>query len=150
MRMGLGEWNRRYRRVLAMSPKELADRLRQQATARADFLRYKVGAGFKPRLDGSRSTGPDPHFFFSADSVPHLCSRLRDLFPKEADQIVERAERICKHRFDLLGYKDLHYGTEIDWHARRSDPLPWEKARAVASISVGQNRPKKRNADPDE
>ena len=145
MRIGLGEWNRRYRRVLAMSPKELADRLRQQATARADFLRYKVGAGFEPRLDGSQSAGPDPHFFFSADSVPHLCSRLRELFPKEADQIVDHAERICKHRFDLLGYKDLDYGTEIDWHCdrvheKRAPRKAWFQIRYLDFAEVGDSK----------
>ena len=143
--MGLGDWNRRYRRVAAMSPNELADRLRQQATARLDFWRYKVGAGFEPRLDGSHSTRSDPYFFFSADSVPRLCSRLRELFPKEADQIVERAERIRKHRFDLLGYKDLDYGTEIDWHCdrvhgKRAPRKPWFQIRYLDFGEVGDSK----------
>jgi len=117
--MGLGQWNNRYRRLMAMSPKEVADRLRQQTTARMDFLRYTLGGSFKPHLDGSASARVEPHFFFPPEAVPLLCSRLRELFPKETYQIIERSQRICEHRFDLLGYRDLNYGFEIDWHCDR-------------------------------
>ena len=36
--------------------------------------------------------------------------------PRQTDRIVQQAETICSHRFDLLGYKDIDYGTPIDWH----------------------------------
>src|ERR1022692_5290448 len=35
------------------------------------------------------------------------------------------AEKICQHRFDLLGYKDLDFGTPIDWHF---DPVHRKRA----------------------
>ena len=100
-----------------MERAEIADRVRQQAMARFDWLRYKAGLDFAPQMAETVST--QPHFFFSPGSVPALCGRLRELFPETADQIVQRAERICQHRFDLLGYEALDYGAEIDWHSDR-------------------------------
>jgi len=50
MNKGLGEWKRLSQRLRGMSPRELADRLRQHTTARVDFLRHKVGFDFEPRL----------------------------------------------------------------------------------------------------
>jgi hypothetical protein len=128
-----------------MSPKELADRLRQQATARIDFLRYKAGAGFEARFDLKAPARREGLFFFAADSIPKVCSRLRECFPKETDQIIERAERICKHRFDLLGYRDLDYGAEIDWHCdrvhgKRAPRKPWFQIRYLDFAEVGDSK----------
>jgi Heparinase II/III-like protein/Heparinase II/III N-terminus len=127
---------------MAMSPKEIADRLRQQATARWDFLRYKAGGNFGGSFDLKGSGRRDPRFFFSSDSIPRLCARLRERLPKETDQIIERAERICQHRFDLLGYRDLDYGTEIDWHldrvhGKQSPRKPWFKIHYLDFAEVG-------------
>lgn len=145
MSIGLGEWRNRYRRAVAMSPKELADRLRQLAIARLDFLRYRVGGSFERYPGVSAAARPEPHFFFSADAHTQLCSRLRDFFPKESDQIIERAERICKHRFDLLGYRDLDYGPEIDWHCdlvhgKRAPRKPWFQIRYLDFTEVGDSK----------
>ncbi len=101
-----------------MSSKELGDRLRQQAAARLDLLRYRAGMSFEPSL-ASPSAPSQARFFFAADDVPGLCERIKQIFPAEAADIVARAERICQHRFDLLGYRDLDYGPEIDWHCDR-------------------------------
>jgi hypothetical protein len=145
MSMELEEWKSRYRRAMGMSSKELANRLRQQATARLDFLRYKVGIEFEPRLDGSTSARPAPHFFFSTDDIPRLCSRLRELFPEQTERIIAQAERICKHRFDLLGYRELDYGMEIDWHcdrvhAKRASRKPWFQIRYLDFEEVGDSK----------
>src|SRR5579859_2433278 len=118
-----------YRRLLAMDRAEIVDRIRQQATARLDLARYKAGADFAPRMLATVS-GAQPRFFFSHDAVPGLCARLRELFPETAHQIIERAERICNHRFDLLGYEAVDYGAEIDWHCdrihgKRAPRKPW-------------------------
>src|SRR5205807_5323219 len=61
------------------------------------------------RVDTSR-------FFFAPAQVRDLCDLLRELLPGQTSEIVNRAERVCQHRFDLLGYEGLDYGTEIDWH----------------------------------
>ena len=116
MTAGPAGWKRVYQRVRSMSSAEIADRVRQQAAARLDWLRYKFGSDFAPEISNTQG---QPRFFFSAEDIPQLCSRSRELFPESAEQIIGRAERICQHRFDLLGYKAVDYGTVIDWHCDR-------------------------------
>jgi hypothetical protein len=130
---------------MAMSPKEIADRMRQQLTARWDFLRYKAGGNLERSFYLKASGRGEPKFFFSADSIPQLCARLRERLPTEMDQIVERAERICQHRFDLLGYRDLDYGTEIDWHldrvhGKQAPRKPWFKIHYLPEVGAARLR----------
>src|SRR6266576_1044520 len=136
-------WKRVYRRVRSMGVAEVTDRLRQYATARLDWVRYKVGSDFFPEI----TTVPQgqPRFFFSPEDVPHLCSRLRELFPETAEQIVRRADRICEHRFDLLGYEAVDYGTEIDWHCDRvhgklAPRKPWFNLKYLDFDLVGDSK----------
>jgi Heparinase II/III-like protein/Heparinase II/III N-terminus len=144
MSQGLGEWKKLYQRAVAMSMTELADRMRQQATARLDLLRYRAGISFEPRL-GNVSRPSQARFFFSADEIPYLCAQLHQIFPAEADEIVERAERICRHQFDLLGYRGLDYGPEIDWHCDRVHGIraprkPWFQIRYLDFAEVGDSK----------
>lgn len=125
-----------------MSGRELADRLRQHATARLDFVRHKSGMGFELDLLDRESARAEPHFFFSSGSVANICSRLLQLLPSETDDIIERAERICDHRFDLLAYKELDYGPEIDWHyelvhKKRAPKKPWFEIHYLDFAEVG-------------
>ena len=67
---------------------------------------------------------------------------LRERMPQQAETIVKRAEKICRHRFDLLGYEDLDYGREIDWHSdrvhgKRAPHDLWFKIRYLDFASVG-------------
>ena len=139
----MANWKRLYRRVWDMSGAELGDRVRQLATSRLDLLRYRVGADFAPQLTPVSSG--QPHFFFSPQEVPSLCSRLLQLFPETAERIVERAERICEHRFDLLGYEGLDYGSEIDWHCDRVHGKhalrkPWFQVKYLDFAEVGDSK----------
>ena len=89
-----------------MDQDEILDRLRQQATARADALKYRLGVSFDgdmPEVQVARQG----RFFFAPGQLPVLLSLLRDRLPQQAEQIIQRAEKICRHRFDLLGYEDL-------------------------------------------
>ena len=136
-------WKRVYRRMLSMDRAEIVDRVRQQATARLDLARYKLGADFAPRM--RTVSGQRPHFFFSPDAVPGLCSKLREIFPATAEQIIERAERICEHRFDLLGYEAVDYGAEIDWHCdrvhgKRAPRKPWFRMKYLDFAEVGDSK----------
>jgi hypothetical protein len=123
---------------------EIGDRIRQLAMARLDLARYKAGAEFAPAMN-SVASGSQPTFFFSTDEVPGLIERLRQSFPQEAKQIVERAERICAHRFDLLGYDGVDYGEEIDWHCDRvhgirAPKLPWYRIKYLDFDEVGDSK----------
>jgi len=136
-------WKRLYGRVLSMDGAEIVDRLRQHATARLDWVRYKLGSDFSPEI--ANAPQGQPRFFFSPEDVPRLCSRLRELLPETAEQIVHRAERICEHRFDLLGYEAVDYGTEIDWHCdrvhgKRAPRKPWFKLKYLDFNQVGDTK----------
>ena len=140
----VADWKRISARLKTMSRAELADRLRQQTTARLDFWSHKAGAGVKPRFR-SLVAGAAPQFFFSPEQVPELCSRLRQLFPDTARQIIQRAERISEHRFDLLGHEALDYGAEIDWHSdrvhgKRAPLKPWFQINYLDFAEVGDSK----------
>ena len=70
---------------------------------------------------------------------------LKQVFPSQADDIVVRAEKICRHRFDLLGYENLDYGAEIDWqldvvHGKRGPRKPWFKVKYLEFEEVGDSK----------
>ena len=136
-------WRRVYERVRAMRAAEITDRVRQHASARADWVRYKLGSDFAPEI--ANSAPGQPRFFFSPEQVPGLCSKLRELFPETVEQIIQRAERICQHRFDLLGYNAIDYGPKIDWHcdwvhSKRAPRKPWFHVRYLDFDEVGDSK----------
>src|SRR5947209_7409416 len=129
--MGAISRTSRIGRIAGMGKAELLDRLRQYVTARADLLRYRIGFDFDPQ---SSNGAPDGQFFFSSADIASVCDALKRVFPAEADDIVLRAENICRHKFNLLGYENLEYGAEIDWHLdvvhrKRAPREPWFRVK---------------------
>ncbi len=113
--MGIAKWRRIADRVARMHRGELRDRLRQELGKRQDGLLAKVGYDFGRHIRRSwRSRGGN--FFFGPGDVAGRLDLLRQRVPEQADAIVRQAEKILQHRFDLLGYNDLAYGSPIDWH----------------------------------
>jgi hypothetical protein len=111
--MSLRRWREIAERLRQMSHSELRDRLRQEFSKRQDGLLSQLGYNF---VKASQSGAPQRSFFFTSDSVDSVLAQIRLRLPEKAEQIVEQANQIRKHRFDLLGYKDLDYGSAIDWH----------------------------------
>ncbi len=136
-------WNRRVGRLTSMDRHELFDRLRQYITARVDVLRYRGGDALGDAQ--ILPAAPAGRFFFTPAEVPSLCALLKQVFPAQADNIILQAEKICRHRFDLLGYENLDYGAEIDWHsdvvhAKRGPRKPWFKVRYLDFEEVGDSK----------
>jgi hypothetical protein len=126
-----------------MSPAEAYDRLRQCWSARLDLTHSRLGFSFEPKLRSSDSH--QAHFFFDPRNVSSMCTLLKRRLPQQADETMAQAERICRHRFDLLGYEGLDYGTEIDWqcdrvHDRRAPRQPWYKIRYLDFEEVGDSK----------
>ncbi len=124
-----------------MDRHELFDRLRQYLTARADVMRYGNSYDFVSEVQAGAAV-PEGRFFFTSAHAQELCASLKQVFPAQADDIVLRAEKICRHRFDLLGYEDLDYGAEIDWqsdlvHGKRASRKPWFKVKYLDFDEVG-------------
>lgn len=129
-----------------MDRHELFDRLRQYTAARTDLLRYRGGNlsnfAVNAAVSSAAQTGS---FFFTPAEVPSLCTLLKEAFPEQAQHILSQAEKICQHRFDLLGYENLDYGAEIDWHAdifhgKRAPRKPWFKINYLDFREVGDSK----------
>ena len=127
-----------------MSRDELRTRGGQEFAKRWDATLY--GLGIRPENyvpDTSKVGGTN--FFFTAAVLPEIAAIIRERLPHEADLIIEEAERICLHHFDLLGYVDLDYGKEIDWHLdavnRKRAPLKrWYKIHYLDFNEVGDHK----------
>lgn len=139
MRKTLGD---RWARLSSMSASELLDRVRQHSTARLDAVRYRMGSRFETAIQDRQRA---PRFFFGPDDVSALCQVLWQRLPHQANTIISRADKICLHRFDLLGYEDLDYGSEIDWHCdrvhrKRAPRNPFYQVRYLNFDEVGDSK----------
>jgi hypothetical protein len=99
-----------------MSKDELVDRVSQHVNARLDAYRARRGHDFASLALNPVSAEQYGKFFFSPADVPELVDLLMGRYPSVAANIVSNAKKILQHRFDLLGYENLDYGVEIDWH----------------------------------
>src|SRR5581483_10740843 len=133
---------KRWTRLRSMSTHEVVDRSRQQVAARADLLRYKFHREVEPEF---RIPQHRPAFFFSPDSVSSVCEILRERFPQQTAAVIQRAETVCRHHFDLLGHENLHYGPNIDWHldlvhGKRAPSKPWFEVQYLNFDEVGDSK----------
>ena len=127
-------------RIVSMDRAELADRIRQELQKRADAILF--GLGLDPSRGELRRAKSGSRFFFRGEDIPRWMNLLRERMPQQVETIAKRAEKICQHRFDLLGYEDLDYGREIDWHldrvhGKRAPRDLWFKIRYLDFASVG-------------
>ena len=104
-------------RLLQMSPTEISTRA-QQAFSK-------------------RWSNPPACRLISSSSTP--------AFPDPPPCSLEQAERLCQHRFDLLGYKDLDFGTPIDWHFdpvhhKRAPRKPWYEVPFLDFDQIGDHK----------
>src|SRR4051794_5671096 len=118
----------RWRKVQGMSREELLVRSRQEAGKRADEILSRAGYDFASRVSRISEEARSAHFFFEPGQVPSIVSALSTRLPEQVEQIVSRANRICERRFDLLGFENLDFGKEIDWHL---DPVHNKRAPRV-------------------
>src|SRR5882672_8703372 len=113
--MGLERWRETGARLVRMDRAELRARARQEFAKRQDTVLSKLGFDFA-RYSRTAADFKEGCFFFNRYSVETILTLLRQRLPGQAERIVQQAEKICGHRFDLLGYADLEYGDSIDWH----------------------------------
>jgi len=139
--MAVGHWQRRLQRLKVLSWDELATRLRQGLAKRWDAVVFS-------RLDGRKArpapgpSGRQGRFFFQPQDVGSIAAFIRQRLPETAAAVVAEADRICRHRFNLLGYSDLDYGPDINWHldavsGKVAPRRPWYKIRYLEYSEVG-------------
>ena len=136
---------RAWKRLSSLTRDELLCRSRQEISKRLDLARYRLGGRFDG-VEGVRSSeSREAHYFFSSANVPELIAVMRKRFPAETEQTISRAERICQHRFDLLGYEGIDYGPKIDWHldaihGKRAPRKPWYQIPYLDFGVVGDSK----------
>ena len=130
-------------RITRMGPAEIAGRSRQWLSSRLDARLARAGHDFAPAIDmKSMRTG---NFFFTAEELNGIGETLRIRWPETAADIVRRAELACEHRFDLLGYTNLDYGRDMDWHldivhGKRAPRIPFYKVPYLNFDVVGDSK----------
>lgn len=125
-------------RLLTMDREEILGRARQELLKRCDTARSALG--YRAEIDEDIAPDRTGRFFF--DSADPALRLMRKHFSHEVQNVIERADRCCKHLFDLLGYEQLDYGREIDWHFdavhnKRAPRAPFYKIRFLDFKEVG-------------
>lgn len=128
----MANWRQIGDRLRQMERAELRFRIRQEFSKRQDRWLSLFGWTFPATRQLLYGVKPGAFFFSPCDVAERIrlvCQRL----PEQANQIVRGAERLVQHRFDLLGYTDLSYGSPIDWHF---DPVHGKRAPRKAFYRV--------------
>ena len=132
------------RRVASMDITEVKVRLCQELQKRTDA--FLCGIGIDPS-HGEICEGKvgSRRFFFRDEELPRLLDLLRETMPQQVETILHDAMNICQKRFDLLGYKNLDYGPQIDWHldrvhGKRAPRDLWFNIRYLDFGSVGDSK----------
>ena len=137
-------WREYLARMAHPSWDELRTRSVQAIVKRYDAAAYRLGVQ-RSHKQITPVEAQEGRFFFAPEELAPRIDLLLERFPAEVDEIVRQAERICQHRFDLLGYENLDYGQEIDWHldilnGRRAPLKPWYKVRFLDFNEVGDSK----------
>jgi hypothetical protein len=137
-------WAKRCKHLTEMGWDEIRVRVHQAFAKRYDLAMYRMGI---PTTKCDRRCWPEHsgRFFFRKEELPGILTWLRGQLPETADAIVEQAEQICQHRFDLLGHEGVHYGSEIDWHldavhGKRAPVRPWFRVPYLDFEQVGDSK----------
>jgi hypothetical protein len=134
-------------RVLHMPPAEVAFRGRVEASKWLDRWApptlspraTPAGVSFERFLEQCRT-----RFFGGAlsDETPRLALQRA---PDAVARVLAVADAACEGRFDLLGYRDLDFGSPIDWHldpvaGRRAPLAHWSRVRPLDADTVGDGK----------
>jgi Heparinase II/III-like protein/Heparinase II/III N-terminus len=136
-------WREKWSRVARLSWDEVHARVRQELGKRLDATLPR--SAFSPERIDLLKTDRRGQFFFSQTELSERARLLRECLPAEVEAILREADEICRHRFHLLGYVDLDYGAEIDWHldavhGKRSSLKPWHKIDFLNFAEIGDHK----------
>jgi Heparinase II/III-like protein/Heparinase II/III N-terminus len=140
----LEAWRKAAARLTRIDRREFFDRSGQEVAKRLDAVLSLFGFDFTQgsiRFENAKRG----RFYFAPESVESVLGLLRQRLPGQVELIIRQAEKICRHRFDLLGYEDLEYGHPIDWHldavhGKRAPKKPFHKIRYLDFDHVGDSK----------
>lgn len=122
---------------------ELRTRLSQELTKHTDYALYRAGRLAEPKLASGSSH--ESKLFFEPNELPTRVALIREHLPSAAEDTIDEANEILQHRFRLLGYRDLDYGQDIDWHldavhGKRAPFKPWYQIQFLNFDEVGDHK----------
>jgi hypothetical protein len=90
-------------------------------------------------------TRSEPRFFGSFKNPEETAAAFKSRWPDSARRIVEKADRICEGKFDLLGFTGLSFGDPIDWHfepisGKRIPLVHWSKLDYLDAEIAGDKK----------
>jgi hypothetical protein len=122
---------------------EIRTRVRQEAGKHWDVLLCRLGLDpcREPR-SGCEARG---RFFCHPEDTPRVIEVLRRRMPEHVTAILARAQRILDGHFDLLGYRGLDFGHDIDWsldpvHGKRAPFIPWPAIPFLNFADTGDHK----------
>jgi hypothetical protein len=130
-----------------MDWEEVRVRMGQELHKQSDLLMHRMGVRSGAlRLNADLAARPGLFFFSGSESSERAELLLKHL-PDEATGILREADEICGHRFHLLGYENLDYGSgrDLDWHLdlvhdKRAPLEPWFKIPFLDFGVVGDHK----------
>jgi hypothetical protein len=136
-------WLEKLPRIKGLTWHEVHTRVRQELGKRLDATLPQYA--FPDERVDLVKTDRGGNFFFSQTDLSERVRLLREYLPAELDATLNEADEICQHRFRLLGYVDLAYGREIDWHldavhGKRSPLQPWHKINFFDFAQIGDHK----------
>lgn len=86
-----------------------------------------------------------PHFFPAFANAEETRAELTRRWPQATPTLTERAGRAAEGRFDLLGLRDLHFGSPIDWRlepssGKKSPLAHWSRIDYLNAGEVGDKK----------
>ncbi len=141
-----------------MSGEEVSYRIAEAWRLHGDRLRFRLRIGlerdeeFRKLLSVYRGSFKSylesrPASRFYASVAPQYRQSTLDLvthaMPSVVEQAVGEADRLCNHRVNLLGYRDIRLGKEMDWHRDPVSGHRWPRRFRAAYDLVHD-----RSADP--
>jgi hypothetical protein len=142
--MNPGRWKQLADRLSRMDRDELRFRARQELSKRQDHLLNFLRFDFSRNSLRSEAVQRG-NFFFGAEDVNGRLELLRQRLPEQVTRIIQQADNILAHRFDLLGYSGLAYDAPIDWHldsvhGRRAPRKAFYRVRYLDFDEVGDSK----------
>jgi len=86
-----------------------------------------------------------PYFFSSFDAKEQTVSEFRRRWPQAEQQIVAAADLVAEGTFNLLGFRELKLGHQIDWHlepisGKRTPLRHWSQLNYLDATLAGDKK----------
>jgi hypothetical protein len=124
-RLEMSEALQKLNRLAAMSPREIAHRMRERSWVELERRGLSLGSahnyGFKTYMAGA------PARRFYCGSKESLREFVGQHAPSWIAGAVEEADRLCRRQIRLLNFDPVQLGSHIDWHRDPVTGRQWER-----------------------